>query len=93
MIDRDEVKWLVDVRTDEERKTALIAGGKQLNAELSATLDALDKNTPLVFHCHHGMRSRNAAQRFADEGFRNVYNLEGGIDAWSQEIDSSVARY
>ena len=47
----------------------------------------------LVFHCHHGGRSQRAAEYFRDQGFRNVHNLVGGIDAWSQEIDSSVPRY
>ena len=41
-------------------------------------------DTPLVFYCHHGMRSRAAAERFVAEGFKRVFNLEGGIDAWSQ---------
>jgi monothiol glutaredoxin len=39
------------------------------------------------------MRSQRAAERFVALGFREVFNLTGGIDAWSQEIDSSVPRY
>jgi monothiol glutaredoxin len=46
-----------------------------------------------VFQCHHGGRSRAAAERFLAEGYKRVYNLEGGIDAWSQQIDPSIARY
>jgi monothiol glutaredoxin len=61
--------------------------------EVAAELDALDKSTPIIFHCHHGMRSRSAAERYAAEGFSKVYNLEGGIDAWSLEVDPKVARY
>jgi monothiol glutaredoxin len=56
-------------------------------------LQALDKTSAVVFHCHHGGRSRAAAERFVAEGFRNVYNLRGGIDAWSLEIDPRVPRY
>ena len=93
MLDSGAAKLLVDVRTDEERKTASIAGSKHLTPESAAELDKLDKSTPIIFHCHHGMRSRGAAQRFAEEGFNNVYNLEGGIDAWSLEVDSNVPRY
>ena len=48
---------------------------------------------PIAFHCHHGIRSQEAAQQLLREGFRNVYNLKGGIDAWSQSIDPSVPRY
>jgi monothiol glutaredoxin len=47
----------------------------------------------LVFHCHHGGRSQRAAEHFAALGFTNVWNVAGGIDAWSQEVDPSVPRY
>ena len=46
-----------------------------------------------MFHCHHGGRSQRAAEHFLALGFRNVANLAGGIDAWSQEVDPSVPRY
>ena len=58
-----------------------------------STLFGLDRGTPIVFHCHHGIRTQEAAQQLLREGFRNVYNLEGGIDAWSRNIDPTVARY
>ena len=45
------------------------------------------------FHCHHGIASKRAAQRFIELGFREVYNLAGGIDAWSKDVDPSVKRY
>ena len=54
---------------------------------------ARSRTRPLVFYCHHGMRSRAAAERFAKDGCKRVYNLEGGIDAWSREIDPKVPRY
>ena len=53
----------------------------------------LDKATPLYFHCHHGQRSQQAAAFFLSHGFSNVYNVSGGIDAWSLEVDPSVPRY
>lgn len=93
MLDKGEAKLLVDVRTEEERAKAKIEGAKHLTTESASELDKLDKSTPIIFHCHHGMRSRSAAQRYAEEGFSNVYNLEGGIDAWSLEVDPTVARY
>lgn len=43
--------------------------------------------------CHHGVRSRAAAEKVLKMGFAKVYNLEGGIDAWSQHVDPKVARY
>ena len=46
-----------------------------------------------MFHCHHGTRSHAAAEGYLRKGFRNVYNLTGGIDAWSREVDPTVRRY
>jgi rhodanese-related sulfurtransferase len=40
-----------------------------------------DRDTPIVFQCHHGVRSQHAAEYFRRQGFRNLYNLRGGIDA------------
>lgn len=84
---------LFDVRSPEERETAAIAGAKHLDEEASKRISSLDKDTPLIFHCHHGGRSQAAAEHFLSEGFKNVYNVVGGIDAWSQEIDDGVPRY
>ena len=84
---------LFDVRTPEERAMAHIERARLLDANANAGLEGLDRDTMLVFHCHHGGRSQAAAQHFADQGFTNVWNLAGGIDAWSLEIDPSVPRY
>lgn len=84
---------LVDVRTVEERAIATIDGFRLLD---QAYLDALllrDRETPIVFQCHHGIRSQHAAEYFRREGFRHLYNLRGGIDAWSALVDPSIARY
>ena len=84
---------LVDVRTDEERARANIDGARLLDQSHHDALLRLDPNTLIVFQCHHGIRSQHAAEYFRREGFRNLYNLRGGIDAWSQEIDADVPRY
>jgi monothiol glutaredoxin len=84
---------LFDVRTPEERALAHIESARLLDASLVEQLERLDKSTLLVFHCHHGGRSQRAAEHFAALGFTNVWNVEGGIDAWSQEVDPSVPRY
>ena len=84
---------LVDVRTDEERALAKIDGSRLLDQSHHDTLLSLDPNTPIVFQCHHGIRSQHAAEYFRREGFRNLYNLQGGIDAWSQLVDPAVPRY
>jgi monothiol glutaredoxin len=84
---------LYDVRTPEERATAHIAGARLLDSGVVEQLEGLAKDTLLVFHCHHGGRSQAAAEHFASLGFSNVWNVTGGIDAWSLEVDPSVPRY
>jgi monothiol glutaredoxin len=84
---------LIDVRTEAERARAAIPGAQLLDAATHARLEALPKDTKLVFHCHHGGRSQAAAEHFASRGFVNVHNLAGGIDAWSRDVDPSVPRY
>jgi len=85
---------LVDVRPPEERAiasvvvdyTALEGGGLE-------KLMALPKDTPLAFLCHHGGRSAQAAMYFAQHGFADLYNVVGGIDAWSVEVDPGIDQY
>ena len=84
---------LVDVRTTDERARAMIEGSILLDDEGLRTVSALPKDTKLVFYCHTGVRSLSAAEHFRTQGFTDVHNLEGGIDAWSREVDSAVPRY
>jgi monothiol glutaredoxin len=93
LIDAGERFELFDVRTPQERALASIPKARLLDDAAVAAIGKLDKDTPLVFHCHHGGRSQAAAERFVQQGFRRVYNLAGGIDAWSSSVDSSVPRY
>jgi monothiol glutaredoxin len=93
MMDSNERFELYDVRTPEEHARANIAGARLLDDEAVKHVTGLDKDTPLVFHCHHGGRSQAAAERFVRDGFKRVYNLTGGIDAWSTAVDPSVPRY
>jgi monothiol glutaredoxin len=93
MIDSGQTFELVDVRTEDERAVAKIEGSRLLDQTCHDALLALDRNTTIVFQCHHGIRSQAAAEYFLGHGFRNLYNLQGGIDAWSQLVDSSVPRY
>ena len=83
---------LFDVRPSAERAVAAIAQARALE-EARADLLGSKRDSAIALHCHHGVRSRAAAEGLLGEGFTNVYNLEGGIDAWSQEVDPSVPRY
>jgi len=93
LLDSGRVSEFYDVRTDKERGIAKIAGARQLDDQMMAAIEALPKDTPLAFHCHHGGRSRGAAEHFLKLGFKNVYNMAGGIEAWSRDVDPSIPRY
>ena len=84
---------LIDVRSPDEWEKARIPGAELLDADLHEQLMELPLDTMLVFQCHHGHRSQRAAEQFVAQGFREVYNLTGGIDAWSIEVDAGVPRY
>lgn len=92
-LDRGDQLELIDVRSREEREIALIEGSKLLDEPVGRKLANMDRSTTLVFHCHHGPRSQRAAEMFVSQGFKNVYNLVGGIDAWSRDVDPDVPRY
>jgi len=93
MLDAGTPLELVDVRTPEERAIAAITGARLLDQAYHDALLLLDHDTPLVFQCHHGIRSQRAAEYFRERGFRRLYNLGGGIDAWSMQVDPAVPRY
>ncbi len=84
---------LLDVRTPEEHAVASIPGALLLGEQETARIDSMPRDTMLVLHCHHGGRSQQAAEQLVSLGFTRVFNVVGGIDAWSQEIDSNVPRY
>ena len=84
---------VIDVRPEQDRAIAPFAGADVLTPDSHARLTALPKDTALAFICHHGNSSRNAAEHFREHGFTNLWNVEGGIDAWSSEIDPSIPRY
>ena len=84
---------LVDVRTPQERDIAALPGARLLDQAYHDALLQLDRDTPMVFQCHHGIRSQHAAEYFRQQGFTNLSNLSGGIDAWSLLVDPSVPRY
>ena len=93
MIDRGDTFEFVDVRTEAERRIARIDGARLLDQDYYTQLLTLDRATPIVFHCHHGIRSQSAAEHFQQAGFTNLANLAGGIDEWSTLVDATVARY
>ena len=85
---------LVDVRPAEERSAAAVTVPfKTFDGNGRAELEALPKDTALAFLCRSGGRSQQAAEEFLALGFRNVYNVVGGINAWADEVDASLTKY
>jgi len=86
---------VVDVREPEEYAICHLNDVVHIPLSQFAERGAQELNSDddLVFYCHHGMRSMQAAMFLKQKGFKRVASLRGGIDAWSQEIDSATARY
>jgi len=85
---------LLDVREPAEIEIAAVASAMHIPMrEIPARLAELDRDTPLVAMCHSGARSRRVAEYLLANGFSRVFNLSGGIDAWSTQLDSHVPRY
>lgn len=93
---------VIDVREPWELQTAAVKedGFKYLHVPMQgipASVDTLKQtygaDYPIAVLCHHGVRSMQVANFLAHHGFTQVVNLQGGIDAWSHQIDSTVAQY
>ena len=86
---------LVDVRPASEREQASVpVPFRSLDSDGgAAALEQMPKNTAFAFLCHTGQRSGKAAEHFRGQGFTEVYNVAGGIDAWAQDVDTSIPRY
>jgi adenylyltransferase/sulfurtransferase len=91
---RGEQVLLVDVREPVEHEIARIEGARLLPLsrfqEWSGTLDPARE---IVFMCHHGIRSAQVCAFLDQQGFSKLFNLAGGIDRWSNEVDANVPRY
>ena len=92
--DQGDDIFLLDVREPHEYAIAKIEGSVLIPlGELANSLDKLDKNAEIVAYCHKGMRSADAVGFLLQQGFTNVKNMIGGIEAWSIEIDNTVPHY
>ncbi len=92
-IDRGEKPFILDVREPVEYDLANIGGMLVPMREIPQRISELSPDAEIVVHCHHGNRSQRVVEYLYENGFSNVKNLLGGIDAWSVEIDPGVPRY
>jgi rhodanese-related sulfurtransferase len=94
-LDAGETPRIIDVREPSEYHIARIPNAelKPLGQIMQWMQELGDHDQELIMQCHHGMRSQRAGEFLAANGFTNVHNLTGGIDAWSAYVDPSVPRY
>ena len=85
---------VIDVREPWELELARIEGSTHLPmGEIPARIQEIDPAHPTVVICHHGVRSLQVVAFLQRQGFDNLHNLQGGIDAWSREVDPTVPFY
>ena len=92
-MDNGEDVNVLDVREPHEYEVANIGVRLIPLGELPQRLAELDQSENFAIHCKTGGRSAKAVKLLQDAGFQNVYNVKGGITAWSEEIDPSVPKY
>ncbi len=85
---------LIDVREPHEYEIARLEGARLIPlASLGATAPTLNRDREIIVHCKSGVRSAAAVRELQAAGFRNVWNLAGGITRWSEEVDPAVPTY
>ena len=92
--DADESWQLLDVREPWEIEIASVPQSIRIPmADIPSRQTELEAAQPIAVLCHSGGRSAKVADFLATQGFSQVANIDGGIDAWAQELDDSLARY
>ena len=90
----DDEVTLVDVREQWEFDICQIKGAILMPlGEIDMTFVNLNKDSKIALYCHSGIRSMHVADFLLSQGFQSLANLQGGIDAWAQEIDTTLERY
>lgn len=93
-LDAGEKLFLLDVREAWEYALCNIEGSTNIsmsNIEQMQTEIKPDEETIVI--CHHGMRSFQVANYLEGQGYNNITNLEGGVDAWARTVDTNMAQY
>jgi molybdopterin/thiamine biosynthesis adenylyltransferase/rhodanese-related sulfurtransferase len=92
-LDRGDDLFILDVRETHEYQICNLNGHLIPLGELSRRVHELDSSREIVAHCRSGKRSADAVDFLRKAGFRKIWNLKGGILAWSDEVDPSVPKY
>jgi adenylyltransferase/sulfurtransferase len=92
-LDRGDDIFILDVREPHEYQICNLQGHLIPLGDLPNRASELDSSREIVAHCRSGKRSADAVQFLQQAGFRKIWNLKGGILAWSDEVDPSVPKY
>lgn len=84
---------LIDIREDYEIEIAEMGGEHILMSEVMENLDKISKTKQVIVHCRTGARSAAICNSLERAGYKNIYNLKGGIIAWANEIDPTLTTY
>lgn len=92
--DDSNTAMILDVREKWEYDICHIENSVHIPmGKITERKNELNQNDMVIVVCHHGVRSRSVAKYLDANGFNNIINLSGGIDAWSNEIDPSMTKY
>ena len=90
----DNEVTLIDVREQWEFDICQIKGAILIPlGEIHESYVNLNKDSKIALYCHSGIRSMHVTDFLLSKGLKSLANLQGGIDAWAQEIDTTVERY
>jgi len=92
-LDRGDDLYILDVREPHEYQICNLKGHLIPLGELTRRVNELDSSREIVAHCRSGKRSADAVEFLQKAGFKKIWNLKGGILAWSDEVDPSVPKY
>ena len=92
-LDEGQDIQIIDIREQYEREIASMNAEHIPLGDVMSNLDKIRKDIPVVIHCKSGDRGGKLTFYLKKQGYSNVHNLEGGINAWAERIDSSIQPY
>jgi len=93
-LEENDNLFILDVREPWEYQICALSGSTLIPMGIvPLRFKELDQGKTIVVVCHHGIRSYQVARFLSGQGFDKLFNLQGGIDAWARQIDSTMETY